>query len=147
MPPLKFVQPASEGEMRTTIAAVITAVHTIVYTSDPDATRAFFRDVLEFPSVDTGGGWLIFRTGPSELGVHPSAWEHDGQTGGTDQQFEVSLICDDLESTVSALNAKGARFAGDIEQASWGSIARLLVPGAAAMTLYQPRYDPPATAR
>jgi catechol 2,3-dioxygenase-like lactoylglutathione lyase family enzyme len=32
----------------------------MVYTSDPDATRAFFRDVLKFPSVDTGGGWLIF---------------------------------------------------------------------------------------
>lgn len=93
--------------MRTFIAAVITAVHTIVYTSDPDATRAFFRDVLEFPSVDTGGGWLIFRTGSSELGVHPSAWEHEGQTGGTDQQFEASLICDDLTSTISELTVKG----------------------------------------
>jgi catechol 2,3-dioxygenase-like lactoylglutathione lyase family enzyme len=132
--------------MRTTIAAVITAVHTIVYTSDPEATRAFFRDVLEFPFVDTGGGWLIFRTGPSELGVHPSAWEHDGQLGGTDQQFEVSLICDDLSSTMAELTAKGAQFSGDIEQAGWGSIARLLVPGAAAMTLYQPRYEPPAMA-
>ena len=66
---------------------MITAVHTIVYTSDPDATRAFFRDVLEFPSIDSGGGWLIFRTGPSELGVHPNAWKHEGQAGGTDQQF------------------------------------------------------------
>jgi catechol 2,3-dioxygenase-like lactoylglutathione lyase family enzyme len=131
--------------MRTTIAAVITAVHTIVYSSDPDATRTFFRDVLEFPSVDTGAGWLIFRTGPSELGVHPDAWEDDGQSGGTKQHFEVSLICDDLRSTISALTAKGAQFAGDIEQAGWGSIARLLVPGAAAMTLYQPKYDPPAT--
>ena len=124
---------------------MITAVHTIVYTSDPDATRAFFRDVLEFPSIDTGGGWLIFRTGPSELGVHPNAWEHGGQTGGTDQQFEVSLICDDLPATMAALAAKGAQFAGDIEQAGWGSIARLLVPGASAMTLYQPAYAPPAT--
>jgi catechol 2,3-dioxygenase-like lactoylglutathione lyase family enzyme len=125
---------------------VITAVHTIVYTSDPDATRAFFRDVLEFPFVDAGRGWLIFRTGPSELGVHPSAWEHEGQIGGTDQQFEVSLICDDLRSTIAALTAKGAQFAGDIEQAAWGSIARLLVPGATTMTLYQPRYEPPAIA-
>ena len=125
---------------------MITAVHTIVYTSDPAATRAFFRDVLEFPSVDTGGGWLIFRTGPSELGVHPSAWEHDGQTGGTEQQFEVSLICDDLRSTMTALAERGARFEGDVHEAGWGRIARLLVPGAAAMTLYQPTYDPPATA-
>ena len=125
---------------------MITAVHTIVYTSDPDATRAFFRDVLEFPFVDTSGGWLIFRTGPSELGVHPNAWEQEGQMGGTDQQFEVSLICDDLRSTIAALTAKGAQFAGDIEEAGWGSIARLLVPGATTMTLYQPRYEPPAIA-
>ena len=79
--------------------------------------------------------------------MHPNAWEHEGQTGGTDQQFEVSLICDDLRSTISELTAKGAQFAGDVEQASWGSIARLVVPGAAAMTLYQPMYDPPATAQ
>jgi hypothetical protein len=58
----------------------------------------------------------------------------------------TAVICDDLSSTISALTAKGAQFADDIGQASWGSIARLLVPGAAAMTLYQPRYDPPATA-
>ena len=125
---------------------VITAVHTIVYTSDPDATRAFFRDVLEFPSVDTGGGWLIFRTGPSELGVHPNTWEHEDRTGGTDQQFEVSLICDNLQSTMSSLAARGAQFADDIEEVSWGTIARLLVPGAGAMSLYQPTYDPPAIA-
>ena len=127
--------------------SMITALHTLVYADDSEAARAFFRDVLQLPGVDTGGGWLIFRTGPSEMGVHPSSWEHQGQTGGTDQQFEVSLICDDVESTVSALTAKGAQFAGDIEQAGWGSIARLLVPGAAAMTLYQPRYEPPATAQ
>jgi hypothetical protein len=59
----------------------------------------------------------------------------------------VSLICDDLRSTISALTAKGAKFAGDIEQAGWGSVARLLVPGAAAITVYEPRYDPPATAK
>ena len=58
--------------------------------------------------MDSGGGWLIFRTGPSEFGVHPNAWEHEGQTGGTDQQFEVSLICDDLRSTISELTVKGA---------------------------------------
>jgi hypothetical protein len=59
----------------------------------------------------------------------------------------VSLICDDLRSTISELTAKGAQVAGGIEQANWGSIARLLVPGAVARTIYQPRYDPPATAQ
>ena len=141
-PPLR---PRGPREGRTTIATVITAVHTIVYTSDPDATRAFFRDVLEFPSVDTGGGWLIFRTGPSELGVHSRSWEHEGTTGSTDQQFDVSLMCDDLDATVAQLTAKGAEFAGGQLDQGWGVTIQLKVPGAGELTLYQPKYDPPAT--
>jgi len=120
---------------------MITAVHTLIYAEDPDAARAFFRDVLGFPAADTGGGWLIFKTGPSELGVHPSRWPG----GGTDQQFDVSLMCDDLEATMAELTAKGAEFAGGVEDRGFGITARLAVPGAGEITLYQPRYDPPAT--
>jgi catechol 2,3-dioxygenase-like lactoylglutathione lyase family enzyme len=126
------------------MAAMINAVHTLVYADDPDAARAFFRDVLQFPGVDTGGGWLIFKTGPSELGLHPRAWEHEGQTGGTDQRFDVSLMCDDLESTIADLTAKGAEFTGDVKEQGWGRTIQLKVPGAGEMTLYQPQYDPPA---
>jgi catechol 2,3-dioxygenase-like lactoylglutathione lyase family enzyme len=126
---------------------MITAVHTLIYAEDPDAARAFFRDVLGFPAVDTGGGWLIFKTGPSELGVHPSSWNYEGQSGATDQRFDVSLMCDDLDETMAELTAKGAEFSGDVRDEGWGKTARLKVPGAAEMTLYQPRYDPPATSR
>jgi catechol 2,3-dioxygenase-like lactoylglutathione lyase family enzyme len=125
---------------------MITAVHTLIYAEDPEAARAFFRDVLGFPAADTGGGWLIFRTGPSELGVHPSSWEHEGQSGTTAQQFDVSLMCDDLATTMRELTAKGAEFAGEVQDQGWGIAARLKVPGAGEMTLYQPRYQPPATA-
>src|ERR1051325_11075564 len=93
---------------------MITAVHTLIYAEDAEAARAFFRDVLEFPGVDTGGGWLIFKTGPSELGVHPRSWTHGGETGGTDQRFDLSLMCDDLETTVARLIARGADFAGEV---------------------------------
>jgi catechol 2,3-dioxygenase-like lactoylglutathione lyase family enzyme len=125
---------------------MITALHTLIYADDPDAARAFFRDVLGFPAADTGGGWLIFKTGPSELGVHPDKWEHGGRSGGTDQQFDVSLMCDDLEATMAELTAKGAEFAGGAEDRGFGIAARLTVPGAGEIALYQPRYDPPATA-
>lgn len=123
---------------------MITALHTLVYADDPEAARAFFRDVLQFPGVDTGGGWLIFKSGPSELGVHPASWEHEGRSGGTDQHFDVSLMCDDLEATMEELTARGAQFEGEVEQQSWGSTIRLHVPGARPITLYQPKYDPPA---
>jgi catechol 2,3-dioxygenase-like lactoylglutathione lyase family enzyme len=127
------------------MTSVITAVHTLIYAHDPEAARAFFRDVLELPGTDTGGGWLIFKTGPSELAVHPSSWEHEGNTGSTDQQFDVSLMCDDLDATVAQLAAKGAQFNGDVSDAGWGLTVRLKVPGAGEMTLYQPKYEPPAT--
>ena len=123
---------------------MITAVHTLLYADDPEAVRKFFREVLQFPGVDTGGGWMIFRTGPSEAGVHPASWEHDGSTGGTDQRFDVSLMCDDLEATMSELKERGAEFLGDVEELPWGSTVRLIVPGADTMTLYQPKYPPPA---
>jgi catechol 2,3-dioxygenase-like lactoylglutathione lyase family enzyme len=123
---------------------MITALHTLVYAEDPDAARAFFRDVLDFPVSDTSGGWLIFKTGPSELAVHPSSWEHEGASGGTDQHFDVSLICDDLEKTMQELIDKGAEFAGHPVEQGWGRTVPLKVPGAGEIMLYEPKYDPPA---
>ena len=109
---------------------MILAVHTLVYASDPDAARASFRDVVEFPATDTGDGWLIFRTGPSELGVHPSSWEDQGQSGSTAQQFDVSLMCDDLEKTMAELTVKGVEFTSEVRDEGWGNTVRLKVPGA-----------------
>jgi catechol 2,3-dioxygenase-like lactoylglutathione lyase family enzyme len=123
---------------------MITALHTLIYAEDPVAARAFFRDVLDFDSVDTGGGWLIFKTGPSELGVHPTSWEYEGQRGTTTQLFDVSLICDDLEKTMAELSARGAEFAGDVVDEEYGMTVQLRVPGARQIMLYQPKYDPPA---
>jgi predicted enzyme related to lactoylglutathione lyase len=115
---------------------MIVAMHALVFADDPDRARAFFRDVLDYPAVDTGGGWLIFKTGPSELGVHPS--------DRPDQGFDVSLICDDLDETISELTARGAEFASEVTQERWGRRIQLKVPGAGEMTLYEPAYDPPA---
>jgi catechol 2,3-dioxygenase-like lactoylglutathione lyase family enzyme len=124
---------------------MITALHALVYADDPDAARAFFRDVVRLPGVDTGGGWLIFRSGPSELGVHPASWEDVGGGGvRTQQAFDVSLICDDLRATMAELRERGAEFEGGVEEEPWGSTVRLAVPGAGTMMLYEPKYAPPA---
>jgi len=119
---------------------MITAVHTLVYADDADAARAFFRDVLEWPSVDAHGGWLIFRTGPSELGVHPTRTEHEGQVYTSSLHHEISLLCDDIEGTVAALEAKGAEFSGPISDQGFGRTVMLKIPGAGEMMLYQPRH-------
>jgi len=119
---------------------VITAVHTLLYADDADAARAFFRDVLGWRHVDAGGGWLIFRTGPSELGVHPTREEHDGQTWTTHPHHELSLMCDDIRQTVAELTAKGAEFTRDVRDEGWGLTTSLVVPGAGELLLYEPRH-------
>ena len=119
---------------------MISAIHTLVYADDADAARAFFRDVIGWPHVDSGGGWLIFRTGPSELGVHPTSSEHGGQTWSTNQHHEISLMCDDLEATIAELTAKGARFTRDIRDEGFGRTTMVEVPGAEPIMLYQPHH-------
>lgn len=115
---------------------MITSVHTLIYADDAAAARAFFRDVLGWPHVDDGGGWLIFRTGPSELGVHPSA-EGDWSTT---QQHEVTLMCDDIQGTVADLKAKGVEFSRDVTDDGFGLTSMMKVPGAGEMMLYQPKH-------
>jgi len=110
---------------------MITAVHTLVHAEDADAARAFFRDVLGWPHVDAHDGWLIFKTGPSELGVHPA----DGAPS-----HEISLMCDDIEATMAELAGKGAEFAGEVQDRGFGRTVQLKVPGAGEIMLYQPRH-------
>ncbi len=122
---------------------MITAIHTLIYSDDPVATRAFLRDVLGWPAVEhagSGDGWLIFRTGPSEMGVHPthSVWE--GKEYNSPRHHEISLMCDDLERTRAELEAKGATFSSPIEDHGYGLVTMLDVPGADPIQLYQPRH-------
>ncbi len=117
---------------------MFTALHTLVYAEDPEAARAFFRDVLEWPHVDTGGGWLIFKSGPSELGVHPTGPESGGL------RLDFSLVCDDVAATVARLAAKGVEVLRPIRDDGWGLTTELQIPGGPVIMIYQPRYDPPA---
>jgi predicted enzyme related to lactoylglutathione lyase len=114
---------------------VITAVHGLLYAHDPDAARAFFRDVLELPYLDDGGGWLIFALPPAELGIHPP----DGE-----QRAKLYLMCDDLEATVAELEAKGVELAGEPSEQPWGRLVNLRVPGLVdELGLYEPRHASP----
>jgi predicted enzyme related to lactoylglutathione lyase len=135
---------------------MITAIHTLVYSDDATATRAFFKDVLQWPFVSEGargdagtgsgtGGddpaeWLIFGTGRSELGVHPTTGEHDGQEWTSPKHHSIAVMCDDLDATVTELSGRGAEFAGEPEELGFGRGVAMLVPGADDMLLYQPHH-------
>src|SRR5579862_9154913 len=99
---------------------MITGVHNLVYSDDAEATRNFFRDVFGWANVDARGGWLIFSTGPSELGVHPTSGEHNAAAWSTAQHHEISLVCDDITQTVAELKARGASFAREIRDDGYG---------------------------
>lgn len=115
---------------------MITGFHSLIYSDDPDATRAFLRDVLGWPYVDAHGGWLIFKTPPSEVGVHPT---DDGE-GSYGVHHELSLMCDDLEATIAELRGKGVEVSDDVQQAGFGIMTSIAIPGAGSMLLYQPRH-------
>jgi catechol 2,3-dioxygenase-like lactoylglutathione lyase family enzyme len=129
--------------MSRTLRRVITAVHTLIYSDDPEATRSFLRDVLGWPFVEhpeSESGWLIFKTGPSEMGVHPTSGTHEGEAYSYPRQHLVSLMCDDIVATVAELEARGAEFSGPPEDAGFGVGAELKVPGAGEILLYEPRH-------
>ena len=119
---------------------MILACHTLIYSDDADATRAFLRDVLGFANVDAGTGdanWLIFRTGPSELGVHPTS----GEGYSSPRHQAISFIVDDLDSTMAELRDKGAEFSSGPDDHGYGLVAMVKVPGADDVQLYQPRHE------
>jgi catechol 2,3-dioxygenase-like lactoylglutathione lyase family enzyme len=122
---------------------VITALHTLIYSDDPDATRAFLRDVVGWPSVedaDSEPGWLIFKTGPSELGVHPTSGRYEGGEYSYPRHHSISLVCDDVEATAAELRGRGARFSGEIQDLGFGRGIMLQLPAADDVLLYEPRH-------
>ena len=112
---------------------MIFGAHVIVYSKDPVADRAFFRDVLGFSSVDAGAGWLIFALPPAELAVHPAEAK---------DRHELFLMCDDLKAEIMALGSKGVR-CSEVQEARWGSITRIRLPGGSELGIYQPKHPSP----
>lgn len=113
---------------------MISAVHSLIYSDDPDATRAFLRDVLGLASVDAHDGWLIFKLPPAELGIHPSGPE---SPGGLQQ---LILMCDDMAKTVSELKARGVEVSSPPGNQRFGIVTSFPVPGIGELGLYQPSH-------
>ena len=114
---------------------MIRGVHTMFYSSEPEALRAFLRDKLGFPSSDVGDGWLIFDLPEADLGCHPA--DEEGAPSGT---HDVSFYCDDIERTVAELKSRGVEFTGPVEDHGYGLVTHFKVPGGFAVQLYEPRY-------
>ena len=115
---------------------MIRGVHTMFYSSQPEALRAFIRDKLNFPATDVGGGWLIFDLPEADMGCHPAEAEK-GAPSGT---HNISFYCDDIQQTVAELRKRGVEFTGDIQDQGYGLVTHFRAPGNLEIQLYQPRY-------
>lgn len=112
---------------------MISGAHVIVYSQNAEADRAFFRDVLGFSSVDAGHGWLIFALPASEAAIHPS--DKNGS-------HELYFMCDNLKVEMASLAKKGVK-CSEIQEARWGSVTKMQLPGGGEVGLYQAKHSKP----
>ncbi len=113
---------------------MINGVHAIIFSENAEGVRAFFGDVLGLPSVDAGGGWLIFALPPAELAAHPA--EGEGR-------HELYLMCDDIRATTEELRAKGVEITREISDEGFGLMTALRLPDGSELGLYEPRHPSP----
>ena len=111
---------------------MINGMHALIYAKDAEKVRAFLRDVLNFPLVDAGHGWLIFAAPPAEMAVHPV-------DEGAEPSHQLYLMCDDLQATMKELAKKGVQ-CGEVLEARWGSITTIHLPDGGELGLYQPKH-------
>jgi hypothetical protein len=120
---------------------MINGTHVLLYSRDPEADRAFFRDVLRFPSVDAGEGWLIFALPPAELGIHPGDGKFVERHADHDLSGSVIyLMCEDLHATIADLERQSVKTSA-IVPAGWGITTTIRLPGGGGLGLYQPRHS------
>ena len=116
---------------------MIIGAHSIIYSKDPEADRAFLRDVLHLTNVDVGDGWLIFGLPPAEVAVHPSS---------KNDLHEFYLMSDDVEAFVAQMN-KSRIGCEPVQNLGWGLLTQLMLPGGGKLGVYEPRHARPKSMR
>jgi catechol 2,3-dioxygenase-like lactoylglutathione lyase family enzyme len=116
------------------VEPLITGVHAVIFTPDAERLRAFFREVLGLPSVDAGGGWLIFALPPAELAAHPT--DEEGH-------HELYLMCDDVHATVAELKDKGVELGQQVSDEGFGLVTSIKLPDGGELGLYEPKHPSP----
>ena len=112
---------------------MIIGAHSIIYSKNPDADRAFFRNVLKLTNVDVGDGWLIFGLPPSEVAVHPSYKNY---------VHEFYLMVDDIEGFIAQMRKNKIK-CSPVQDEGWGLLTQLTLPGGGKLGIYEPRHARP----
>lgn len=109
---------------------MIDGAHVVINSPDPDADRAFLRDVIGLPHVDAGDGWLIFGLPPSEIAVHPAERS----------AHEIYFMCPDIEAFAASMKERAVPVT-DIQDAGWGRLVAITLPGGSELGIYEPRHE------
>jgi hypothetical protein len=117
---------------------MINGAHVVIYSKNPEADRRFFRDALQFASVDAGNGWLIFGMPPLEVAFHDS----EPHESGNHDKLELYFMCDDVAATLKDLKSKKVKVSEVTEQ-RWGKLASLTLPGGGKIGIYEPKHPSP----
>lgn len=112
---------------------MITGAHSVLFSTDPEADRAFLRDVLGLPFVDVGEGWLIFGLPPAEVAVHPSE---------ADDHHAFFFMCDDIEGFSHRMAAHDVP-CSEVDDQGFGLMVYVTLPGGGRLGVYQPRHPRP----
>ncbi len=112
---------------------MITGAHTVIFSTNPEADRAFLRDAVKLPSVDVGHGWLIFGLPPAEVAVHP------GEKNGV---HEFYLMCDNIRAFTREMNGRHIS-CSPIQDLGWGLLSQITLPGGGQLGIYEPRHARP----
>jgi len=110
---------------------LISGAHVIIYSHDAEADRAFFSGVLGLDSIDSGGGWLIFALPPAEVAIHPTEDK---------VHHELYLLCGDIDVTAKELERRGVPLKRPFDEARWGRVTEITLPGGGQIGLYQPKH-------
>jgi hypothetical protein len=113
---------------------MLIGAHAVMFSTNPDADRAFLRDILKLPNIDAGGGYIIFGLPPSEIAVHES---------DKNDVHELYLMCADVEAVIRELKSHNIS-CGQVSDEGWGLLTRVTLPGGGNLGVYQPRHARPA---
>jgi hypothetical protein len=113
---------------------MLIGAHMIVHSTDPEADRKFLRDALKFPSVDAGGGYVIFGLPASEMAVHESE---------KNDVHELYLMCDKVDTLIGDLKRRGIA-CSPAQDTGWGLLTQVTLPGGGKLGVYEPRHARPA---
>jgi len=116
---------------------MITGAHFMIYSTNPETDRIFFRDILKLPNVDTGDGWLIFGLPSAEIAVHPD---------DLGDKQELYFMCDDIDDFVQQMSRQMIKFS-PIQSQSWGELIYITLPGGGHLGIYEPRHEHPQSTK